>query len=467
MIYNQYNKKLLSLTSFDTELRWIYKDPALLTPEASGPTPDGVHVCIDTSGSMKAKHKVLKQIIGSVAAMCGLIGQLNTCPTLDGKATHIASNVGELAGVIGEGQKLVVVTDGGDNEMNLDLSKLVVDINNGTPVYSQLPQKAVHPPAPPDDATAEERQEHMRECALAQKTWTDNRQSDILRHIENVVRAELVLVAVGDEVAPFIVKASRVMKRTSLAHVPTAASLQAVTGIVTAAVRAPRVQQEQAEPLKVLRIDAPEAQPAAQGITPQIQEAIDQHANAITVDTSITRSGADLTPAQIRTLIEAVENEPADEHGNPSEITKMLAHVDRLKFRTQLLYFLQECAKKPGERLPGALIGSENKAVLTGIALEGTLESNARTLANKLLSKLGTKGELLMPHTKDSMEVELTVAGHAPYKGTFNACAVYAAGPRLKPKNVQKLMDDSTFAAPMADLTRTNNGTGKGKRKRD
>lgn len=467
MLHNQYNKKLLSLTSFDTELRWIYKDPALLTPAASGPTPDGLHVCIDTSGSMKEKHKVLKQIIGSVAAMCNMIGQLNTCPTLDGKATHIASNVGELAGVIGEGQKLVVVTDGHDNEMGLELSKLVVDINNSAPVYSQLPQKAVHPHPPPDDATAEDRLAHLRECALAEKTWKDDRQSDILRHIENVVRAELVIVAVGDEVAPFIVKASRVMKRTSLAHVPTAASLEAVTGIVTAAVRAPRVKREPAEPLKVLRIDAPEAQPAAQGITPQVQQAIDQHANAITVDTNITRPGTDLTAAEIRELIEGVENQPPDQQGNPSEITKMLAHVDRLKFRTQLLYFLGECAKKPGERLPGALIGSENKAVLTGIAVDGTLESNARSLANKMLSKLGNKGELLMPHTKDSLEVELTVAGHAPYKNTFNECAVYAAAPRLKPQHVETLMNDPTFATPMAEMTRTNNGTGKGKRKRD
>lgn len=414
-----YDQWVNGIFAFDFELREVWRNPVQ--------KDDGVWYLVDTSGSVQ-KHESLLKHIWTLIFVMGKIEKIDL-PSLDGCGTSLCTSVDELALLIGEGQKLVVITDGDDNDSSLKMETVVIDVGtDDAPIYSQA----------------------------RNSVGDEERQSDILKHIEHVIKAQLVLVALGDTVTKFVARASRVMKRTSIAHVPKSGKLSTkqVLGIVKCAVSAPRRVHSGQAP--IITASTPEAQPEATGVTDEEVATVETTAKTIKVQQERKPLPPPPPPepftiTQIQALIEEVE-----------EAKKESAKgTDKLKIRAALLWFMNQCIKNPEVGLPGAVIGAkQQRAYFSNMAPADANERSSLVFLNEMLSALAGKGVLKSMGQMDSTVDLDEIDGKEPYSTNFKRSVVYTASEKLllDPEiviNMRDLPDFKDYATPMDEMTRS------------
>ena len=376
--------------------------------------PKGKVVILDRSASMESQEGEFKLVLSMFKALAGL----KAIPPIP-KPTGRTNLIGKIKKVVqdpefGE-QELIIVTDGEDNQNDVNVFQVGVD-ENGTPRLVNI-DKDNYP--------------SLAEYARA-------RQEAILDFV-SFIGAQVHIIGIGNEVKPLLqMAASRPM---TVAHVPRRATASQVATVVGAAISIVRdtavaaadtfstaEEHVAATDARIVTVENLCGQPAAEA---EQVAAIESDAERVYVgDDAFTVETWKAAFAQ------------AEDETPIAEAAK--------KYTRGVVMWLVKLSLVQG-KVPGATIGGKFAKVFE--APEGAGEWRV----NKLLTELKKVGIL---SGKQEAKLQFVVEG---VSRTFTKVVCYEAAPRAA-HLVRQMADDAEWATPEAELVQKGNHT---KRKRE
>ncbi len=376
--------------------------------------PKGKVIILDRSGSMEAQEDEFKLVL----SMCKALGGLDVVPPVP-KPTGRTNLIGMIKKIVedpnfGE-QELIIVTDGEDNQNDINDFQVGVD-ENGEPRMVTINK---------DDYPSK------AEYARA-------RQEAILDYLE-FIGAQVHIVGIGNEVKGLLkMAASRPM---TVAHVPRHANASQVATIVGAAIQIVRdtavavadfstsEEHGAATDARIVTVDNLCGQPAAEA----------EQVAAIASDAARVYVGDDAYT--VETFKAAVA---AAEDATPiAEAAK--------KYTRGVVMWLMKLSLTQG-KVPGAAIGGKFSKVFEAP------EDAGEWKVNKFLMELKNRGILVAG--KQEEKVQFVLEG---VTRNFTKVVCYEAAPRAA-HLVQQMADDAEWATPESELVQKDK---KKKRKRE
>ena len=372
-----------SVFTFDSSYATLWSNPEKKA--------NGKIVLVDTSKSMQCNYRELRLCLGMVKALAGL----ETLPALP-EAKGTTNLLGLLLHLIELGvgeQEFLVVTDGMDNG---DLRKIQTGVDaEGGPLYTELDKSS--------------------------PSYLRDRQAAILAFMTEVIRANVHLIGVGNEVKDLLAMAAT--RPMTVAHVPQNASAHEVASVLNAAVRtSPRATDGAVGgslPVRIITIDNLEGHEA---VAEEVVEKVERAADGIAICNDA------LSAEQVKSLFESAEQSAS------------IRETARPYTRAVVLWLMKR-AFRHGP-IPGAFVGGKR-----GALFDPPPCSTYDWRVNQLLYQLRLAG--VLASTKEE-HVHLELEG---ILRTFHKVECYRASERAR-AHVEALSADRDFCVPEEELVR-------------